>query len=258
MSEGLAHLKTKEILIRTKKIMLPYHSRDVHENHIKRHKVQFKFDEVLFEEKIGTFKADCLAIKGDKKLVIEIVDKGKTSNKKIEYYINNDIPSIEITFNMPKNIVAGTKYIDDFLDNRLEWHMHNMGGSRDLHTTGSYKTGYEQQYNYYDDIPYDNSWVNEIPGREPIMDKHWICNPKYGIYRELKESVSPYTNSGRPDMRTKEGRQIQKDIDIAYALEEQKKKDHFEMMKWKWENAKQGNQLVRRKKWRRGEDWGTY
>ena len=239
MSEGLAHLKTKEILIRTKKIMLPYVNANT--------KVLFEFDDILFEEKIGRFKADCVVSKGDRHLVIEIVDTGKTSNKKMEYYIENKIPSIEIEFNMPRTLVEGTKYIDEFLEKRLEHHIHNLGDSKDLDYT-----------NEFDEVPYDIDYQLDRNFYKAIMNKHWICNPKYDIYKDLKEPVSTFTKTGRPDLRTKKGRKIQEEINIAKALEEQKKTEHFEMMQWKWENAKHVNQLVRRKKWRRGEDWGTY
>ena len=148
---------------------------------------------------------------------------------------------------MPRTLVEGTKYIDEFLEKRLEHHIHNLGDSKDLDYT-----------NQFDEVPYDIEYQLDRNYYKAIMNKHWICNPKYEIYKDLKEPVSTFTKTGRPDLRTKKGRKIQEEINIAKALEEQKKKDHFEMMQWKWENAKQGNQLVRRKKWRRGEDWGTY
>ncbi len=213
MSEGLAHLKTKEILLRTKKIALPLFDENK--------RFVFKFDEIVFEEKIGTYKADCVAIKGNEKLIIEIVDKGKVSDKKRQYYCDNKINSMEILYHLPKNLKEGTDYIDDFLDNKLEDYIHTLRDYDDV--------------KYEDEVPYDEWYYGNVGGENvyPIMDKRWIVNNKYKIYnkprlkpkseRAVKDGWRWTGASWTPDLRTKAGKEIVK-----------QQEEHLAEMKKKW------------------------
>ena len=232
MVEGVVHLATKEILGRTKKIALPQF------DEFKR--FVFEFDEILFEENVGKrFKADCVAIKGNHQLIIEIVDKGKVSRKKRQYYCDNKLNSIEIIYHLPKNLKEGTSYIDDFVENKLEHYIHTLRDSIDI--------------KYEDDIPYDDWYYNTAPMENicHIMDKEWIVNNKYGIYNEpeplkktSKDTGWRFSKNGRywtPDLRTKKGKGIIKE-----------QEEHLVYMKEQWELARNGMYRLdepRRPKW---------